>query len=324
MKIYLDKDIEDIITPKSVIGIIGYGVQGRAQALNLRDRGFNCIIGLRKGSGSYEHLENDGLEGGDIEYVSSISDILVFLVPDEVQKIVYEERVRGNLKDGALVIFGGGYSVIFDGLEVVEDVDVALVSPMAPGHLLRKRFVDNDGVPAKIGVHKDTTGDALLKTLSYAKWIGCGRRGCLLTDFRNETELDLFSEQVVLCGGIPALMLMAYDVLVENGYPEELAYIETIQEVKLIADIIAEFGISGMWKKISSTALYGGITRGERVIPEDTKSRLNEILSEIKEGDFAKEIRDIGEINREEFLEKFEKFKEIEERLKGLFYKEGD
>lgn len=324
MKIRSDEDIEDIISRDELIAIIGYGSQGKSQALNIRDEGYECLIGLREGSVSKNPAEEDGFEVVSIFEAVRMADIIALLIPDERQTDLYEEVIGKEIGEGTLLIFGSGYAITFEGLTVNTDIDVGLVSPMAPGILLRKRFTEGDGVPCKVAVHNDYTGRALDRILHYAKLIGCGRRGCLLTDFRVEAELDLFSEQAVLCGGLPALMKSAYRLLIEEGYPEELAYIETVQEVKLIADLIAEFGISGMWERVSSTALYGGLSRGERVLGDDITGRMRDILSEIQDGTFAEEMKDMKKVSRGELAEDYEKFEDIEERLRGLFHKKRE
>jgi ketol-acid reductoisomerase len=271
------------------VAILGYGSQGHAHALNLHDSGVDVVVGLREGSSSVEAARNAGLEVTGIADAASRGDIVMVLLPDETHGDVYREHIADGVAPGNLLMFGHGFSVHYKTVEPSPEVDVALVAPKGPGHLVRRQFAEGRGVPGLVAIHQDATGNARDLALAYAKGIGCTRAGVIETTFREETETDLFGEQAVLCGGLSELVRAGYETLVEAGYDPRLAYFECLHELKLIVDLMYEKGISGMRYSISNTAEYGDLTRGSRVIGEESRAAMKTVLGEIQSGAFARE-----------------------------------
>jgi ketol-acid reductoisomerase len=271
------------------VAIIGYGSQGHAHALNLKDSGVDVVVGLRPQSASVAKAEANGLRVTDPGSASAEGDIVALLAPDELHAQIWEAGVGDGLDAGNMLLFGHGFSIHYGTILPPGDVDVALVAPKGPGHLVRRQFVEGSGVPGLVAVQQDATGDALRVALAYAKGIGCTRAGVIETSFREETETDLFGEQAVLCGGVTELVRAGYDTLTEAGYDPRLAYFEVLHELKLIVDLMYEKGIAGMRYSISNTAEYGDLTRGKRIIGQETRNAMKQILAEIQTGDFARE-----------------------------------
>jgi ketol-acid reductoisomerase len=271
------------------VAIIGYGSQGHAHALNLKESGVDVVVGLRPDSSSVDKAKGEGLEVASPAEAASRADVVMMLVPDELHRQVWEQEVRDGIAPGNLLMFGHGFSIHFDEVAPPADVDVAMVAPKGPGHLVRRQFAEGRGVPALIAVHQDSSGDARDLALAYAKGIGATRAGVIETTFKDETETDLFGEQAVLCGGLTELVRAGYETLVDAGYDPKLAYFECLHELKLIVDLMYEKGISGMRYSISNTAEYGDLTRGSRIVGEPTRAAMQEVLGEIQDGTFARE-----------------------------------
>jgi ketol-acid reductoisomerase len=270
------------------VAIIGYGSQGHAHALNLRDSSVSVVVGLRPDSASVERARAEGLEVLSTVEAASRADLVMILVPDELHRQVWEE-IRDGIAAGNMLLFGHGFSIHYEEVQPPAGVDVAMVAPKGPGHLVRRQYTEGSGVPGLIAVAQDATGNARSLALAYAKGIGCTRGGVIETTFKDETETDLFGEQAVLCGGASELVQAGFQTLVEAGYDPEMAYFECLHELKLIADLMYEKGLAGMRYSISNTAEYGDYTRGKRVITDETRQKMREILSEIQSGDFARE-----------------------------------
>jgi ketol-acid reductoisomerase len=287
---YYDTDANlDLLAGKTV-AIIGYGSQGHAHALNLKDSGVNVIVGLYPGSKSAAKAEAAGLGVKSVGDAAAAADFIMILLPDEVQKTVYKEEIEPNLKAGKVLAFAHGFNIHFAQVVPPADVDVVMIAPKGPGHLVRRTYEQGEGVPALFAIYQDASGQARDRAMSYAKGIGGTRAGILETTFREETETDLFGEQAVLCGGLSALIKAGFETLVEAGYQPELAYFECLHEVKLIVDLVVEGGLAQMRDSISNTAEYGDYTRGPRVVTADTKAEMKKILSEIQTGQFAREF----------------------------------
>jgi ketol-acid reductoisomerase len=289
VNIYYDKDADISYIKDKKVAIIGFGSQGHAHALNLKDSGVEVAVGLRKGGVSWEVARKVGLEVMEVEDAAKWADITMVLIPDEEQPKVYEEKIKKGLTKGKYLAFAHGFNIHFKQIVPPEDVNVFMVAPKGPGKLVRDEFLKGRGVPALLAVYQDPSGDTKQVALAYAKAIGASRAGVIETTFKDETETDLFGEQVVLCGGLTSLMRAAFETLVEAGYPPELAYFECIHEMKLIVDLIYEGGFKMMRKYISNTAKYGDLTRGPRIIDENVRKKMKEILEEITSGKFAKE-----------------------------------
>ncbi|RTZ93893.1 MAG: ketol-acid reductoisomerase [Deltaproteobacteria bacterium] len=289
MNIYYDKDANLDILKGKKIAIIGYGSQGHAHANNLKDSGFDVVVGLHEGSKSRPKAEAAGLTVLDNATAAEQADIIMILAPDEKQKAIYDKDIAKGLKAGNYLAFGHGFNIHFGQIVAPEDVNVFMVAPKSPGHLMRHEYTKGNGVPSLIAVHQDPTGNTKEVAIAYASALGSGRAAILETTFREETETDLFGEQAVLCGGISALMTTAFETLVEAGYAPEMAYFECIHEMKLIVDLIYEGGISDMRYSVSNTAQYGDLTRGPRVIDDHVRETMWEILEDIQSGEFAKE-----------------------------------
>ncbi|MFN8035304.1 MAG: ketol-acid reductoisomerase [Acidimicrobiia bacterium] len=287
--IYYDDDADLGLLQGKKVAILGYGSQGHAHALNLRDSGVDVRVGLREGSKSRQKAEEAGLPVLSVADATAEADIVMVLLPDTEQASVYESEIAKNLQPGDSLAFAHGFNIHFEQITPPEGVDVWMIAPKGPGHLVRRTYEEGGGVPALVAVAVDATGKAKQTALAYAKGIGSTRGGVLETDFREETETDLFGEQVVLCGGLVELIKNGFETLVEAGYQPESAYFETLHEVKLIVDLIYEGGISNMRYSISDTAEYGDMTRGPRVVTSATKTEMKKILDEIQSGKFAEE-----------------------------------
>jgi ketol-acid reductoisomerase len=286
---FYDEDADLTLLDGKTVAIIGYGSQGHAHALNLKDSGVEVLVGLRSGSGSAERAREHGLEVLEPADAASRGNVVMMLVPDERHREVWGSGVGDGIAAGDLLLFAHGFSVHYEQVVPPPDVDVALVAPKGPGHLVRRQFLEGSGVPGLIAVHQDATGDARGLTLAYAKGIGCTRGGVIETTFKDETETDLFGEQAVLCGGVTELVRAGYETLVEAGYDPRLAYFECLHELKLIVDLMYEKGIAGMRYSISNTAEYGDMTRGKRVISDESRAAMRQLLADIQSGDFARE-----------------------------------
>ncbi|MBD2445186.1 ketol-acid reductoisomerase [Dolichospermum circinale CS-1225] len=289
-RMYYDEDANlDLLAGKTV-AIIGYGSQGHAHALNLKDSGVNVIVGLYPGSKSTAKAEAAGLTVKNVGDAAKAADFIMILLPDEVQKTIYKTEIEPNLEAGNVLAFAHGFNIHFAQVIPPADVDVVMVAPKGPGHLVRRTYEQGQGVPALFAVYQDATGKARDRAMAYARGIGGTRAGILETTFREETETDLFGEQAVLCGGLSALIKAGFETLVEAGYQPELAYFECLHEVKLIVDLVVEGGLATMRDSISNTAEYGDYTRGPRVVTSQTKAEMKKILSEIQSGQFAREF----------------------------------
>jgi ketol-acid reductoisomerase len=288
MKIYYDSDadLQQIRTKR--VAVIGYGSQGHAHALNLRDSGVNVVVGLREGS-SWRKAEQSGMKVMPVADAVKEAEVVMILAPDEVQPALYRDSIAPYLKDGSYLGFGHGFNIHFGQILPGAGINVFMVAPKGPGHLVRSEYTKGNGVPCLLAIHQDPSGNTQKVALAYACAIGGGRAGVIETTFRDETETDLFGEQVVLCGGLTALIQAAFETLVEAGYAPELAYFECLHEVKLIVDLIYEGGIANMRYSVSSTAKYGDVTRGPRIITEKTREEMRRILREIQSGQFARE-----------------------------------
>ncbi|MDO8281233.1 MAG: ketol-acid reductoisomerase [Thermodesulfovibrionia bacterium] len=288
MNIHYDKTIKKDLIKKKKVCIMGYGSQGHAHANNLKESGVDVIIGVRKGS-SFEKAKKAGFKTMVPADAAKVSDVIMILLPDESQGDTYRDEIAPNIKKGAYLAFAHGFNIHFNQIVPAEDINVFMVAPKGPGHLVRAEYERGSGVPCLVAIHQDPSKNTMELALSYASAVGGGRAGVIETSFREETETDLFGEQVVLCGGLTSLIQAGYETLVEAGYAPEMAYFECMHEVKLIVDLLYEGGISNMRYSISNTAQYGDITRGPRVITGETKKEMKRILDEIQSGVFARE-----------------------------------
>jgi ketol-acid reductoisomerase len=286
---FYDDDADLDLLKGKTVAILGYGSQGHAHSLNLKDSGVDVIVGLRPDSSSVAKAREQGLEVTDIADAASRGDIVMVLLPDERHHDVWEESIRDGVAPGNTLLFGHGFSIHYGEIEPPPEVNVALIAPKGPGHLVRRQFLEGSGVPALVAVHADPSGDTLNLALAYAKGIGGTRGGVIETTFKDETETDLFGEQAVLCGGVSELVQAGYETLVDAGYDSKLAYFECLHELKLIVDLMYEKGISGMRFSVSNTAEYGDYTRGKRVISDATRQAMKDVLGEIQSGAFARE-----------------------------------
>jgi ketol-acid reductoisomerase len=282
-----DADLNEL--DGKTVAIIGYGSQGHAHALNLKDSGVSVVVGLRSSSPSVEKARAHGLEVLEPADAASRGDLVMMLVPDELHRQVWESGVSDGIAPGNMLLFGHGFSIHYEEVVPPPEVDVTLIAPKGPGHLVRRQFLEGSGVPALVAVQQNATGKALEVALAYAKGIGCTRGGVIETSFKDETETDLFGEQAVLCGGVTELVRAGYETLVDAGYDPRLAYFECLHELKLIVDLMYEKGIAGMRYSISNTAEYGDMTRGKRVIGDESRQAMKRLLDEIQGGDFARE-----------------------------------
>jgi ketol-acid reductoisomerase len=303
MKVYYDKDADLSIIQGKKVAIVGYGSQGHAHALNLKDSGVDVIVGLRDGSPSATKAKNAGLPVKSVAEAVKGVDVVMVVAPDQNHQKIYETDIAPNLKKGAALAVAHGFSIHFGFVKPRADLDVFMVAPKGPGHLVRTTFTQGGGVPCLIALKQDASGKARALALSYASGIGGGRAGVIETTFKDETETDLFGEQVVLCGGTSFLVQAAYETLIEAGYPPEMAYFECLHELKLIVDLMYEGGIANMRYSISNTAEYGDYTRGPRIVNEQTKAEMKKILKEIQSGQFAREWMAENEAGAKRFLE---------------------
>jgi len=288
-RIYYDRDADPGRLAGRTIAIIGYGSQGHAHALNLRDSGVKVIVGLRPGGGSWRKAEAAGLAVRSVAEAARTAEVIMMLVPDQDGRTIYDESVGPALTRGKTLMFAHGFNIHFNEIKPPVDVDVTMIAPKSPGHLVRSEFEGGRGVPGLVAIHQDASGDALANALAYAAGIGCTRAGVIETSFREETETDLFGEQAVLCGGVSALIKAGFETLVQAGYRPEMAYFECLHELKLIVDLIYRGGLGFMRYSISDTAEYGDYTRGPRIITGQTRAEMKKILAEIQSGTFAKE-----------------------------------
>ena len=288
MKIYYDKDVKRGVLKGKTVCIMGYGSQGHAHANNLKDSGVNVIVGVRKGT-SFDKAKKAGFKALPPAEAAKEADVIMMLLPDEYQAEIYKNEISPNIKKGVYVGFAHGFNIHYSQIVPSPDTNIFMVAPKGPGHLVRSEYTKGSGVPCLVAVNQDPSGDTKELALSYASAVGGGRAGIIETTFREETETDLFGEQVVLCGGLTSLIMAGYETLVDAGYAPEMAYFECLHEVKLIVDLLYEGGISNMRYSISNTAQYGDLTRGPRVINAGVKKEMKKILSEIQSGEFARE-----------------------------------
>jgi ketol-acid reductoisomerase len=286
---FYDDDADLGLLQGKTVAIIGYGSQGHAHSLNLKDSGVDVVVGLREGSSSVEKAKAAGLEVASVADAAAKGDLIMILAPDELHREVYEGSVAEGVAKGNMLLFGHGFSVHYGEVEPPPDVAVALIAPKGPGHLVRRQYLEGSGVPGLIAIHQDPDGTAQGLALAYAKGIGCTRGGVIETTFKDETETDLFGEQAVLCGGASALVQAGFETLVEAGYDPQMAYFECLHELKLIVDLMYEKGLAGMRYSISNTAEYGDLTRGPKVVDDHVRQSMKEILANIQSGDFARE-----------------------------------
>lgn len=299
-KVLYNHNIQDEALTNKKIAVIGYGSQGHAHALNLKESGFDVVVGLRKGK-SWDKAVEDGVQVESVADATKQADVVMVLLPDELQPKVYEESIKPNLEAGNALAFAHGFNIHFSQVVPPEDVDVFLVAPKGPGHLVRRTFEEGAGVPALYGIYQDYSGQAAEVALAYAKGVGAGRAGILETSFQEETETDLFGEQAVLCGGITSLIKAGFETLTEAGYQPEVAYFECLHETKLIVDLLYEGGLENMRYSISDTAQWGDFVSGPRIVNAETKARMKEVLEDIQSGAFAKGWILENQANRPQF-----------------------
>jgi ketol-acid reductoisomerase len=301
-KRYYEKDGDLGLLKGKTVAIIGYGSQGHAHALNLRDSGINVIVSEAPGTPSWTKAEAAGLKVMSTSEASKAADVMMMLVPDHVQAVVYAKEIAPNLRAGQTLMFAHGFNIHFKQIEAPAGVDVSMIAPKAPGHRVRELFIEGVGVPALVAVHQNPSGKALEQALAYAMALGCLKAGVIETTFKEETESDLFGEQAVLCGGAAELVRAGFETLVEAGYAPEIAYFECLHELKLIVDLIQEGGLAYMRFSVSDTAEYGDYTRGPRIVNEETRKEMRKILSEVQSGQFAREWIDENKTGRKNFL----------------------
>lgn len=323
VKMYYEKDTDLNYLKGKKVAIIGYGSQGHAHALNLHDKGIDVVVGLYKGSKSWEVAENDGLKVTTVQKAVKSADITMILIPDEKQAELYKEEIEPNLEAGNAIAFAHGFNIHFEQIIPPENVDVFMVAPKGPGHMVRRTFNEGSGVPCLVAVYQNYTGNAKNIALAYANGIGGARAGVLETTFKDETETDLFGEQAVLCGGVTALIKAGFETLVEAGYAPENAYFECMHEMKLIVDLMYQGGMKAMRYSISDTAEYGDYITGKRIITDDTKKEMKKVLTEIQDGTFAKNWLLENKVGRPKFkaMRRIEANHEIEKignELRGM------
>ena len=290
MKVYYEQDADLNTLKNKTVAIIGYGSQGHAHAQNLRDSGVKVVIGQRPGGANYDLAKEHGFAPVSAAEAAAQADLIMILLPDQVQAAVYEKDIKPHLTAGKALLFAHGFNIHFGQIEPPKDVDVFLIAPKGPGHLVRRTFTEGGGVPCLVAIHQDATGESMQKALAYARGIGGTRSGVIETTFREETETDLFGEQAVLCGGLSALIKAGFETLVEAGYQPEMAYFECLHEVKLIVDLIYEGGLARMRYSISDTAEYGDYVTGPRIITDETKKEMKRVLTDIQSGRFARDF----------------------------------
>ena len=323
MPMFYDDDADLELLSGRTVAVIGYGSQGHAHALNLRDSGVSVVVGLRPSSASVADAQEQGLEVLSPAEAAAKGDLVMILAPDEHQSKLYREEIAPGLQPGNALLFAHGFAIHFGQVPLPDGVNVLMCAPKGPGHLVRRTYTEGAGTPGLVAVAQDATGTAMATALAYAKGIGCTRAGVIETTFAEETETDLFGEQVVLCGGLTELVRAGFDTLVEAGYNPDLAYFECLHELKLIVDLMYEKGISGMRYSISNTAEYGDFTRGRRIITDETRAEMRKILYEIQSGQFAKEFLTENLVGRPTFnaLERRDAEHQVEEvgkRLRGM------
>ncbi len=323
-KVYYDDDADSDYIAQKTVAVLGYGSQGHAHAQNLADSGVDVIVGLREDSSSWGAAEDDGLRVATPAEACAEADIVSVLVPDTIQPSVYENAIEPNLEPGDTLQFAHGFNIHYNQIRPPEDVDVTMVAPKSPGHLVRRNYENDEGTPGLLAIYQDATGEAHEEGLAYAAAIGCTRAGVVETSFREETETDLFGEQAVLCGGIAELVKVGYETLVDAGYSPEMAYFECLNEMKLIVDLMYEGGIGAMWDSVSDTAEYGGLTKGDVVIDDHARENMEAVLADVQNGTFAREWILENQAGRPNYdqLRTAEKNHEIEavgEELRGLF-----
>jgi ketol-acid reductoisomerase len=289
LRVYYDADANPARLAGRTIAVIGFGSQGHAHALNLKESGHAVIVGLRPGGASWARAEAAGLDVRSVADAAAAADIIMVLVPDQDMRAIYEGGIQQGLRKGKTLLFAHGFNIHFGEITPPADVDVAMIAPKSPGHLVRSEYEGGRGVPGLVAVHQDASGNALADALAYAAGIGCTKAGVIQTTFKDETETDLFGEQAVLCGGATALVKAGFETLTEAGYPPEMAYFECLHELKLIVDLMYRGGMSFMRYSISDTAEYGDYTRGPRIVTDETKAEMRKILEEIRSGQFARE-----------------------------------
>ena len=321
--IYYDDDADSTVLDDKTVAVLGYGSQGHAHALNLDDSGVEVVVGLREDSSLWDAAESDGLDVTTPRDAAEQGDIVSVLVPDTVQPDLYE-NIHDVITEGDVLQFAHGFNIHYGQIEPKEGVDVTMIAPKSPGHLVRRNYVDGEGTPGLFAVYRNATGEAEEIALAYAKGIGCTRAGVIETTFREETESDIFGEQAVLCGGVTELVKAGYETLVENGYSREMAYFECLNELKLIVDLMYEGGNMEMWNSVSDTAEYGGLTRGDDVIDEQVRENMEEVLEGVQDGTFAREWISENQANRPSYkqLREAEQNHDIEdvgEDLRSLF-----
>ena len=321
MKMYSEADVDTSILGDSKVAILGYGSQGRAHALNLKDSGFNVAVGLRKSGASWAKAEADGLTVEEPNAAVKGASVVMFLTPDMVQKALYQ-AVIDDIDEGALLLFAHGFAIHFGQVEPRADLDVALIAPKGPGGLVRRQYEEGHGVPCLVAVHQDATGNALAKALAYSAGIGGARAGVIETTFAEETETDLFGEQAVLCGGATELIVAGFETLVDAGYQPEVAYYEVMHELKLIVDLLHEGGLAKMHKFISDTAAWGDLVSGPRVVNESSRAAMKDVLTDIQDGTFARNWIAENENGMPEFKAKMQAdldhpIEEVGRRLRG-------
>jgi ketol-acid reductoisomerase len=322
-KIYYDQDADLGLLKGKKIAIIGYGSQGHAHALNLHDSGQDVVVGLYRGSRSWAKAEKDGLRVATVAEAAKTADVVMVLLPDQTQREVFEKEIRAGLAKGDMLMFAHGFNIHFHQVIPPPDVDVAMIAPKAPGHVMRDLFTQGPGVPALLAVYQDVSGRARDMALAYGRGVGCTRAGVIETTFKEETETDLFGEQTALCGGISHLIKASFETLVEAGYQPEVAYFECMHEMKLIVDLFYQGGLAYMRYSVSDTAEYGDYTRGPRVVSEQTKAEMKKILGEIQSGQFAREWILENQANRASFLamrkrDADHQIEEVGQRLRGM------
>ncbi len=288
-KIYYEKDVNKEYLADRQIAVIGYGSQGHAQAQNLNDSGYKVVVGLREKSKNRDKVEQDGLQAMTIEEAAQSSEVIQILIPDHAQPAVYEEKIKSHLEEGDVLLFSHGFNIHYNQIIPPNWVDVLMVAPKSPGHLLRRTYLRGEGVPCLLAVEQDYSKEGKQIALAYAQGIGGTRAGVIQTTFQEETESDLIGEQTVLCGGVTALIKAGFETLVQAGYKPEVSYFEVLNELKLIVDLIYEGGLSNMWNSVSDTAEYGGLTRGKEVINEKSREGMKKIVKQVQNGEFARE-----------------------------------
>lgn len=297
-KLYYDQDADLNLLKNKTVAVIGYGSQGHAHALNLKDSGINVVVGLHQGSRSRQKAEQDGLQVTSVGEAAGRSDLIMMLIPDTLQPSVYQSEIAPRLKPGNTLMFAHGFNIRYGQIQPPDFVDVSMIAPKAPGHRVREVFQEGAGTPGLVAVEQNPSGRALETALAYARGIGCTRAGVIETTFKEETETDLFGEQVVLCGGVSALIRTGFETLVKAGYQPEVAYFECLHELKLIVDLIYQGGLSYMWYSVSDTAEHGGYTAGDRMITPQMQQLVDQILSEIQDGSYARKWIEENEAGR--------------------------